>query len=245
MDDPVKWPHPNPAVAMRTKIAKKSISASSRRARPAPKSPKATRDPDATRLRIMQSAIEEFSTAGFGGARVDRISKRAGTADRMLYYYYGNKERLFSSVIEKAYADLLRAEQQLRLDDAEPEDGLRQLIAFTWNYYVEHPEFIRLLNSENLHQGRNVKRARRIGALSHPFLHILKQLLNRGAKAGVFRPDADPVRMYMTIAALGYFYLSNRYTLSHFLNFDLMTQANQRDWLAHITTVVMAYLRKA
>ena len=229
---------------MRSKTAK-NISASSRKARRTPNVPKTRRDPDATRLRILQAAIEEFSTSGYGGARVDRISKRAGTADRMLYYYYGNKERLFRVVIEKAYADLLHAEQQLRLDDAEPEDGLRQLIAFTWNYYLDHPEFIRLLNSENLQQGRNLKRASRVGALSHPFLHILKRLLSRGAKAGVFRRGADPARIYITIAALGYFYLSNRYTLSNFLNFDLMTGANRRNWLAHITELVLDYLRKA
>lgn len=200
------------------------------------------RDPDGTRARIMEAALAEFAANGYAGARVDRISRRAKTFDRMLYYHFGNKEALFRLVLERSYEDLWAAEETLALAGAEPVEGIRQLIAFTWHYYYEHPEFIRLLNSENLQRGRNLRKAARVGKLSSPFIRILADLLQRGVQAGVFRRDVDPVQLYITIASLGYFYLSNRYTLSRFLDLDLVDAGRRAAWLGHITRVVLDHL---
>ena len=126
------------------------------------------RDAAATRQRILAAATDEFARYGFAGARVDRISRRARTFDRMIYYYYGDKVGLFRVVLENVYEDLWRAEEALRLSGVAPEAGMRELVAFTWNYYVAHPEFIRLLNSENLQRGNNVKRSKRVGASPRP-----------------------------------------------------------------------------
>jgi AcrR family transcriptional regulator len=200
------------------------------------------RDPDSTRARILEAALHEFASHGYAGARVDRISRRAKTFDRMLYYHFGNKEALFRLVLERSYEDLWAAEETLALAGAEPVEGIRQLIAFTWHYYYEHPEFIRLLNSENLQRGRNLRKAARVGKLSSPFIRILADLLQRGVQAGVFRRDVDPVQLYITIASLGYFYLSNRYTLSRFLDLDLVDAGRRAAWLGHITRVVLDHL---
>ena len=197
------------------------------------------------RRRILAAATEEFASAGYGGARVERISGRAGTVDRMLYYYFGSKEGLFRAVLENAYEQLGAAEQQLQLAGADPVEGMRALVAFTWNYYLEHPEFIRLLNSENLYGGEHVRKSRRVKALSFPLLSILIDLLARGKALGRFRRDADPVQLYVTIAALAYFYLSNRYTLSRFLGVDLMARARRDRWLAHITDVVLGHIARS
>jgi len=203
-----------------------------------------TRDPQAMRSRILDAATAEFATAGYGGARVERISHSAGTVDRMLYYYFDSKEGLFRAVLEDAYAKLGAAEERLQLTGVEPVQGMRELIAFTWHYYLEHPEFIRLLNSENLHRGEHVRKSRRVKSLSFPLLSILTDLLARGKVRGQFRPDADPVQLYVTIAALAYFYLSNRYTLSRFLGVDLMQPSQRNRWLEHITDVVLGHVAR-
>jgi len=200
------------------------------------------RDPIAMQRRILDAATLEFATHGYGGARVERISAGAGTVDRMLYYYFGSKEGLFRAVLEAAYEKLGQAEQQLRLADTEPVQGMRQLIAFTWNYYLDHPEFIRLLNTENLHRGEHVKKSKRVKSLSFPLLSVLTDLLARGAAQRKFRRDLDPVQIYVTIASLGYFYLANRYTLSRFLGVDLMAAPRRKAWLAHITDVVLNHI---
>jgi AcrR family transcriptional regulator len=200
------------------------------------------RDPAGMQRRILDAARAEFATHGFGGARVERISRRARTVDRMLYYYFGSKDGLFRAVLEDSYEKLGRAEQQLQLSGVDAVEGMRQLIAFTWHYYLAHPEFIRLLNSENLYRGSHVNKSRRVKALSFPLLSVLTDLLERGAQQRRFRPGIDPVEIYITIAALGYFYLSNRYTLTRFLGVDLMAAARRDRWLEHITGVVLDHI---
>jgi AcrR family transcriptional regulator len=202
----------------------------------------AKRDPAGMQRRILDAARAEFATHGFGGGRVERISRRAGTVDRMLYYYFGSKDGLFRAVLEDSYEQLGRAEQQLELSGVDALEGMRQLIAFTWDYYLAHPEFIRLLNSENLYRGEHVKKSRRVKALSFPLLSVLADLLERGARQRRFRNGIDPVDIYITIAALGYFYLSNRYTLTRFLGVDLMASARRQRWLEHITSVVLDHV---
>jgi TetR/AcrR family transcriptional regulator len=195
------------------------------------------------RRRVLEAATREFAEHGFGGARVERISRRARTVDRSLYYHFGSKEALFRAVLENVYEKLGAAEQALDLSGLAPEEGLRRLIGFTWEYYLAHPDFLRLLNTENLHRGEHLKESKRVKALSFPLLSILEGLLARGAAAGCFRRDADPVHIYITIAALGYFYLSNRYTLSRFLGRNLGAKAARERWLRHITGVVLDHLR--
>jgi AcrR family transcriptional regulator len=226
------------------KPARSTSSAGSRRKRDAESSAgsRRKRDPVGMQRKILEAATEEFADHGYGGARVERISRRARTVDRMLYYYFGSKEKLFRTVLEGAYEKLGQAEEQLHLADTPPLEGMRQLIAFTWDYYYLHPEFIRLLNTENQHRGQHLKKSSRVSQLSFPLLSTLRDLLERGAQEGIFRANIDPVQIYVTIAALGYFYLSNRYTLSRFLDRDLMADAHRRAWLDHISDVVLAYI---
>jgi AcrR family transcriptional regulator len=214
-----------------------------RRAAASSGTPRRKRDPEGMQRKILDAATEEFANHGYGGARVERISRRARTVDRMLYYYFGSKEKLFRTVLEGTYQQLGQAQEQLDLANTPPLEGMRQLIAFTWNYYYTHPEFIRLLNSENQSRGQHLKKSSRVSQLSFPLLTILSDLLARGAREGVFRNGVDAVQIYITIAALGYFYLSNRYTLSRFLDRDLIAEQHRTAWLEHITDVVLGHIR--
>ena len=202
------------------------------------------RDPERNQERILKAATEEFARFGLGGARVDRIAARAGANKRMLYYYFGNKDDLFLAVLEASYAAIRSAERELRLEDLEPRAAMRRLVEFTWNYYLAHPEFLTLLNSENLHRARHVRRSRKIVAMHSPFAAMIKQVLERGARGGVFRRGVDPVQLYVSIAALGYFYLSNRYTLSAIFQRELLAPGNRKARLKHMIELVLGYLRK-
>src|SRR5688500_981067 len=108
-----------------------------------------SREPERTKARILEAATQEFARYGLGGARVDRIAARAGANKRMLYYYFGSKEALFLAALEASYANIRNAERGLDLEHRDPREALRRLVEFTWKYYLEHPEFMTLLNSEN------------------------------------------------------------------------------------------------
>jgi len=202
------------------------------------------RNPARNQERILKAATEEFARFGLGGARVDRIAARAGANKRMLYYYYGNKEDLFLKVLEARYAHIRRAELSLHLLDLDPVQGMRRMVEFTWNYYLKHPEFLTLLNSENLHRGRHLKRSRDIAAMHSPLIALLRDLLIRGERAGKFRKGVDPVQLYISIAGLGYFYLSNRHTLSTIFERDLLAPKSKAERLKHMTELVLGYLAK-
>ena len=170
------------------------------------------RDAEATKRRILMSAKKAFAKKGLGGARVDEIAENASANKRMIYHYFGNKEALFLKTLEDAYLDIRLAEQKLELDTLPPKDALDKLVCFTWNYYIANPEFITLVNSENLHKAKHLKQSKIISEINQKFISMVGKLLDRGVSDGVFRDDIDPVQLNITIAAIGYYYLTNKYT---------------------------------
>ena len=202
----------------------------------------AGRNADRTRAAILAAATAEFAMQGLAGARVDRIARAAQTNKRMLYYYYGDKEGLYLAVLEAAYEHIRSEEQKLKLSDLDPEAGMRALCAFTWQYFVAHPEFMSLLNTENLHRARYLRRSTKVRALNSPLIAMLTGLLERGGRSGVFRSDVDPVQLYISIAALGYFYLGNAHTLSTIFGRNLLAPRARATRQAHVVELVLRSL---
>ena len=213
---------------------------------PKPRSAAAVpRDREQTRARILAAAKAEFARGGLGGARVDRIATGAGANKRMLYYYFDSKDGLFRAVLEAAYEHIRESEKALHLEEVDPPEAIRRLIAFTWNYYLEHPEFLSLLNSANLHRAEHLKPSSKVRRMHSPFVAMIGEILQRGVRSGVFRDGVDAVQLYISIAALAYFYLGNNYTLSAIFGRDLKAKKARDERLAHMTELVLGYLRKA
>jgi len=198
-----------------------------------------SRDPERTKARILAAATAEFARYGLGGARVDRIAARAGANKRMLYYYFRDKDNLFLAALEARYAHIRAAERALDLEHLEPREALRRLVEFTWGYFLDHPEFLTLLNSENLHKGRHVRRSRRVPQMHSTLVETLRAVLKRGERAGVFRTGVDPVQLYISIAGEGYFYLSNRYTLAQIFKRDLMSKRALAERARHNSDMIL------
>lgn len=201
-----------------------------------------TRDPEATQDAILAAATHEFARHGLDGARVDRIAARANVNKRMLYYYFGQKDALFLAVLEGAYRRIRAEEHQLNLERVEPTEAIRRLIAFTWDYYIANPEFLTLLNTENLHRAKHLRKSSMVRTLHSPFVALIAEVLERGRKAGVFRAGVDPVQLYISIAGLSYFYLSNSFTLSTVFDRDLLSPKAKVERLSHMTDLVLGYL---
>jgi AcrR family transcriptional regulator len=202
------------------------------------------RDPERTRAAILAAATAEFSAKGLTGARVDAIAGAAGANKRMIYHYFGDKDGLYLAVLEATYAAIRRAEQRLHLGDRDPVEGMRELVRFTWAYFIAHPEFLSLLGTENLNRAAYLKRSQRIRELHSPLVGMISGLLERGERERVFRTGVDPVQLYVTIAALGFFYLSNRHTLSTIFGRDLSGAKSLAEREQHIVDVVLTYLKR-
>jgi AcrR family transcriptional regulator len=201
------------------------------------------RDPERTRAAILHAATAEITAKGLTGARVDRIAKRAGVNKRMIYHYFGDKQGLYLAALEDTYAAIRHAEIGLNLGELDPLAAMRKLVLFTWQYFIDHPEFLSLLATENLNRAAYLKKSRRIRHLHVPLVDMISDLLERGAKQKVFRAGVDPVELYISIAALGFFYLSNRHTLSTIFGKELSAPARLARRGEHIVEVVLAFLK--
>lgn len=203
------------------------------------------RDAELTRRRILAAATAEFARKGLGGARVDEIALRSRSNKRMIYHYFGSKERLFTVVLEEAYSGIRSAERELHLDELAPEAAIVRLVEFTWKYYLDHPEFLTLVNSENLHRAKHLKGSEVIRKTSSQFVNMVKAILDRGAAQGVFRSDIDPVQLNITIAAIGYYYLNNRYTGAIVYERDLMSEASLSARLKFNLDTILRLIKKS
>jgi TetR/AcrR family transcriptional regulator len=201
------------------------------------------RQPAVTRGRILRAATAEFSAKGLAGARVDEIARRASVSKRMLYHYFGNKEALWLAVLEQAYLHIRSEERELDVQRLSPVEAMRRLIEFTIAYDAAHPEFISLLLSENLQRARYLRRSRKVRELHTSLLGVIEDILQRGRSSGLFRNGVDAAELYITIAALGFFYFSNVHTLSAIFGRDFNSEPARRQHLRHTVDVILGYLR--
>ena len=208
----------------------------------APVAEERLRDADRSQSTILAAARDEFAEHGLGGARMDRIAERAGLNKRLIYYYFEDKDRLFQAVLEQAYLQIREEERKLNLLGLKPAEALRRLVEFTWNYYLGHPEFLSLLNSENLQAARHLQTSERAREMNSPLIATLGEILERGRKDGSFRGGVDPLQLYVSIAGLSYFYLSNHHTLSAIFGRDLMTVRAKNERLTHMCDVILGYV---
>jgi AcrR family transcriptional regulator len=203
---------------------------------------KTKRDPLGTQRRILVAATEEFTRAGLSGARVDQIAKKAQTNERMLYYYFGSKEQLFTAVLEQAFASFCALERAISFNGLGPVEAITRLAHSIWQYYREHPEILRLVNNENLHEARYLKKSTRVPDSLSPIVDTIRAILKQGEEAKVFRPGVDAVLLMISICALGYYVVSNRHTIEVSIGRDY-THGVQADAAVQMhTAMLLSYL---
>ena len=201
------------------------------------------RDAEKTKSEILRAARDEFCEQGFNGARVDSIAARAKTNKRMLYHYWGNKEALYSAVLLDAYQEIRRGERELTLSQFSPTEAIDRMVRFTFRHFLANPWFPRLLAVENLQNARFLKQIKDLPALHSPLVAELGGILERGHRLGVFRTDVDPTQLYISIAGLGYFYVSNMKTLSVIFGRDLNQVSMIQEREAQAVQMVLDYLK--
>lgn len=200
------------------------------------------RNAELTRRRILDAATREFAAKGLAGARVDAIARASRANKRMIYQYYGNKKGLYVAVLEATYARFRGRERTLRLAELDPVEAMRRLVLFNLDYCHAHPEFISILNNENLHRARHLKRAKSVPPLHATLTETIGAIFERGAANGAFRSGVDPMRFYIALASLGYFYHSNRHTLSAIFRTDLARAATWRAYRDEAVAMVLRHL---
>ncbi|MGW1721705.1 TetR/AcrR family transcriptional regulator [Streptomyces sp. NPDC002306] len=200
------------------------------------------RDAARTRAEILDVATQEFARAGYDGARVDEIAARTRTTKRMIYYYFGGKDQLFTAVLERAYAVIRRAEQELDVERLDPVAAMRRLAEVTFDHHERHPDFIRLVSIENIHGAVHIAASAKLGRIGSPALDVIRRILVSGQESGLFTADVDAVDLHAMISSFCFFRVSNRHTFGALFGRDLVDPARRERHRAMLGDMVIAYL---
>jgi TetR/AcrR family transcriptional regulator len=198
-------------------------------------------DPARVREKILKQATDEFARIGFEGARVDRIAERCRVSKNMLYYYFKSKEGLFVAVLEHMYEGLRHQQKDLSVRASDPILAMEQLVQHTFHALQSNPTAIRLMNEENKHRAKYIRKSERMRDLYNPLVETISFILERGRKDNIFRSALDPTIVYLTLSSLCYHYLSNQYTLEIALDRDLGSEKARKSWLDHVVNLVLLY----
>ena len=204
--------------------------------------PERQRDAGRTRQEILEVASREFADQGFAGARVDEIAEQTRTTKRMIYYYFGSKEQLFVSVLERAYATIRAAEQAIEVDHLEPVAAIRRLAELTFDHHESHPDFIRLVSIENIHRAEHLVGREELAGLNSPAIELIENILERGRRDGSFTRDIDAVDLHMMISAFCFFRVANRHTFRAIFDRDLVDSGRREQYREMVGEMVVRYL---
>jgi AcrR family transcriptional regulator len=201
-----------------------------------------TRDAVRTRNEILDVATAEFAARGYNGARVDEIAALTRTTKRMIYYHFGGKKQLYIAVLEREYARIRNAEQQVTVDNLDPVTAVRRIAEVTFDHHEAHPDFIRLVSIENVHRAEHVRELAAQVDLGTPVIRLLDDLLERGRRAATFRLDADAIDVHMMISAFCCFRVANRHTFGAIFGRDLVDPARRDHYRTMCGDMVVGYL---
>lgn len=200
--------------------------------------------PEANRARIIKAAMDEFAARGFKGASMDAIAARTRTTRALINYYFGSKEKVYLAVLEHVYAEIRQAESLLDLNHLPPVEAIRRIVEFTFNYYLGHEGFVRLVVAENQAKGRHLKKSKAMRSLNRTIIDTLGSVIDRGQRDGSFRAELDVVEIHMAIAALGMFNVTNQHTFSAIFQRDMGAKGDVRRRREMVTEVILGYLRR-
>jgi AcrR family transcriptional regulator len=198
--------------------------------------------PAANRARIIDAAIDEFAARGFKGASMDAIAARTHTTRALINYYFGAKQKLYIAVLEQVYAEIREAESELDLEHLAPVDAVRRIVEFTYRYYIAHEGFVRLVVAENQARGRQLKKSRAMRTLNRPIIDRISRVIARGQAQGLFRRDVDPVEIHKSIAALGMFNVTNRYTFGAIFQREMGAKGDVARRCQIVGDMILSYL---
>jgi AcrR family transcriptional regulator len=206
--------------------------------------PERVRDSARTQTEILDVATSEFAAHGYHGARVDEIAALTRTTKRMIYYHFGGKKQLYMAVLERAYVRIRSTEREVRIDDLDPMTAVRRIAEVTFDHHEAHPEFVRLVSIENIHNAEHVKELVKLVDLSGPVITLLDDILKRGRAERLFRDDVDAIDVHMMISAFCIFRVANRHTFGAIFGRDLIDPARHDHYRAMCGDMVVRFLER-
>jgi AcrR family transcriptional regulator len=105
-------------------------------------------DADATKKRILESAVTLFAERGMGSTSVRDVAGAAGVSLAMVSHYFGGKDALYDACVDAMYAELSAMSGALSAElasDASLEELFARAVVASYRFAREHRRAVRLL----------------------------------------------------------------------------------------------------
>jgi AcrR family transcriptional regulator len=156
---------------------------------------------EGTRERILATALELFSQAGFDGATTRELATRAGVNLGLIKYYFGSKERLWRDAVDRAAGELQAALARAVPDALDTRADLVELVRVAVRFAGRNPAFIRVMNDEGKRDGPRMRWL--VDRHGRPLYELLRGVFSVARAKGLV-PDIAPVHLYyVLIGAIG------------------------------------------
>jgi TetR/AcrR family transcriptional regulator len=166
--------------------------------------------PEESRAAILQAAVREFSREGVAGARTDAIARAAGVNKALLYYYFTDKETLYSAVLDQVFEGLTQSIQKALSSDLPPREKLLAYVGAHFDYIASHPLYPRITQGEMMRAARGkAPHLQRIAKQYFiPLFRKVAAVIEQGQATGDFRP-VDPLHFVPSMIAIIVFHFTN------------------------------------
>jgi TetR/AcrR family transcriptional regulator len=202
------------------------------------------RNATVTKANILKAAEEEFSQKGIYGARIEEIAKKSGSNKRMIYEYYGNKEELYTVVLENAYKRLGEKEEILLENVTDCKKAIEDILRMYYDFLKNDESFVNLIMWENLNKAEYMKNSGKLQSVKNPLIESLHKILEKGKEDGVFRNDIDEEQIAVLLITISFSYFSNVHTLSHLMNLDFTDENMMEARVNMVVEMVNNYISK-
>ena len=194
-------------------------------------------EPD-TREALLDTASAIMREGDIVDLSLSDLAARSGLNSALVKYYFGNKAGLMTALLERDFADILRAVDALLGKDMDPEAKFRRHLKAVVDVFFRTPYVHRLL-MRLIREGDAVESARLADAYLQPLLGAYERLIGEGVAAGVFRP-VDPLLFYFTVVGAADRFFSARLVLRHCTGSDVLDEGLRDRYRAHLQDFVMA-----
>jgi TetR/AcrR family transcriptional regulator len=199
--------------------------------------------PAESRAAILQAAAREFAAFGVAGARTDSIAREAGVNKALLYYYFKDKETLYGSVLDDAFAGLKTA--VFKVLDSELPAGAKIMtyVGAYFDFIASNPLYPRLMQREMMRaregQSQHIEKA--IKAHIQPIFARVSEVLREGIAKGEFRA-VNPLHFVPSMVAIIVFYFSSAPMMQKIVGFNPLSPERIAERRAAVLDFISAAL---
>jgi TetR/AcrR family transcriptional regulator len=191
------------------------------------------RDPDATRLAILDAAEVIFVEKGFAAASMSDIAARAVVTKSLIHHHFGSKEELWLEVKRRSVEEYVKAQRAIMASNAADEESLAESLRIYFRFLEHNPNFVRLSTWMNLEDPK-------LSAPANPdLLHRGVERLRKAQAAGTFRRDVDPWHIMIAFFALSTYWFQARHAHGHDVYADRDAGAADEKFLEDVLKILL------